>query len=99
MVARTAADTAARVTGAVMKIAGSGAGGGGACTVSAAGRGEAEKIFGSLGHTGREISLHINLANLENECCRSAFLRGLFFPAEQLPIRLVNTIWNLPCRT
>ena len=78
MVARTAADTAARVTGAVMKIAGSGAGGGGACTVSAAGRGEAEKIFGSLGHTGREISLHINLANLENECCRSAFLRGAF---------------------
>lgn len=36
------------------------------------------RVLSSFGHTGSEINLRINLANLENECCRSAFLRGVF---------------------
>ena len=29
-----------------------------------------------FGHTGQETSLRVNRANLENECCTAAFLRG-----------------------
>lgn len=47
-------------------------------TVSSAGEKDAERILNGFGHTSGEISLRINLANLENECCRSAFLRGVF---------------------
>ncbi|MCR4924989.1 MAG: DNA-binding protein WhiA [Clostridiales bacterium] len=36
------------------------------------------KILDALGYTGKEISVDINLANVENECCASAFLRGAF---------------------
>ncbi len=31
-----------------------------------------------FGHTGREPSLKINLANIEQDCCVAAFLRGAF---------------------
>ena len=31
-----------------------------------------------FGHTGQETSLRVNRANLENECCTAAFLRGAF---------------------
>lgn len=47
-------------------------------TVSAENPHGAETILDAFGHTGGEISLRINHANLENECCRSAFLRGVF---------------------
>ncbi|MGI6261784.1 MAG: DNA-binding protein WhiA [Acutalibacteraceae bacterium] len=35
-------------------------------------------VLAHFGHTGRESSLKINLANLENDCCTAAFLRGAF---------------------
>ena len=35
-------------------------------------------VLAHFGHTGREPSLKINLANLENDCCAAAFLRGAF---------------------
>ncbi len=43
-----------------------------------AGEDQRKSILGYFGHTGEEISLRINHANLENECCGSAFLRGAF---------------------
>ena len=49
-----------------------------AYSVSIPGENQREELLSFLGHTGKEISLRINLANLENDCCRSAFLRGAF---------------------
>ncbi len=43
-----------------------------------AGEDQCKSVLGCFGHTGEEISLRINHANLENECCGSAFLRGAF---------------------
>lgn len=79
--ARLAAQFAAEVTGAIIDVsltqthkkeaAAS-------CTVSAVGAEQAAKVMESFGHTGREISLRIDLANLENDCCHASFLRGVF---------------------
>ncbi len=78
--ARLAAQLAAEVTGAIMDVstAPTGKKRSAACTVSAAGPEQAARVFGFFGHTGREISLRIGLANLENDCCRASFLRGAF---------------------
>lgn len=79
--ARRAAEFAAEATGTVMEVvpqktrAGSDAA---AYTVSAADAGQAAGMLQALGHSGHEVSLHINLANLENDCCFAAFLRGVF---------------------
>ena len=35
-------------------------------------------LLESFGHTGRELVLRINYANIENDCCYAAFLRGAF---------------------
>lgn len=37
-----------------------------------------KKIFDSYSHNINEVALRINRANIENECCCSAFLRGVF---------------------
>lgn len=37
-----------------------------------------EKVFNKFGHTLKETSLRINRANISDECCSSAFLRGVF---------------------
>lgn len=45
------------------------------------------------------LALHVNLALLENDCCRRAFLRGAFLraaPSQTLPSAI---IWNSPPRT
>ena len=47
-------------------------------TMSVQGTENILRVLDCFGHTGNEVSLKINLANLENECCRSAFLRGVF---------------------
>lgn len=49
-----------------------------ACTVTVPGEDQIGALLGFLGHTGTEVSLRLNLANVENDCCRSAFLRGAF---------------------
>lgn len=36
------------------------------------------QLLEAFGHTGRETSLRVNRAVLENECCTAAFLRGAF---------------------
>lgn len=40
--------------------------------------GSRQALLEEFGHTGREPSLRLNRANLENECCTAAFLRGAF---------------------
>lgn len=47
-------------------------------TVSVPEENQIKQVLHRFGHTGREINLRIHSANLENECCRSAFLRGVF---------------------
>lgn len=78
--ARLAAQLAAEVTGAIMDISLAHAlkKDTASCTVSAAGPEQAAKVLESFSHTGREISLRIDLANLENDCCHASFLRGVF---------------------
>lgn len=39
---------------------------------------EKEIVFDKFGHTLKETSLRINRANIADECCSSAFLRGVF---------------------
>ncbi len=39
---------------------------------------EKETVFNKFGHTLKETSLRINRANISDECCSSAFLRGVF---------------------
>lgn len=36
------------------------------------------RLLEAFGHSGRELSLRINRAMLENDCCMAAFLRGAF---------------------
>lgn len=79
--ARRTAQFAAEITGAIMDVSSleiHKKDGAAAYTVSAAGTEQAEKILHCLGHSGKEISLRINLANLENSCCLASFLRGAF---------------------
>jgi DNA-binding protein WhiA len=49
-----------------------------AFTFQTVGEDQRKSVLTYFGHTGNEISLRINRANLENECCNSAFLRGAF---------------------
>ncbi len=37
-----------------------------------------EKAFEKFGHSSKEASLRINRANIADECCQAAFLRGVF---------------------
>lgn len=39
---------------------------------------EKNKVFDKFGHSLSETSLRINRANISDECCNSAFLRGVF---------------------
>lgn len=39
---------------------------------------ERQKIRSAFGHDKKELSLRLNRANIENECCQGAFLRGVF---------------------
>lgn len=73
-----------------------------AFTVSVTGAAEREAVLGCFGHTGTEISLRINHANLENECCASAFLRGAFLscgtvtdPRKEYHLEFVVPFMNL----
>ncbi|MDF2631605.1 MAG: whiA [Caproiciproducens sp.] len=49
-----------------------------AFTVTVNGEDQRERVLSFFGHTGGEISLRINRANIENDCCAGAFLRGVF---------------------
>lgn len=49
-----------------------------AFTVAVSGSGQREAVLACFGHMKAEINLRINRANIENECCACAFLRGVF---------------------
>ena len=42
----------------------------------------------------RSVSLHLNRGLLEDDHCRAAFLRGVFWRAVPSPTRISATIWN-----
>lgn len=39
---------------------------------------DVSRLFEAFGHSGKNLTLRINRANIENECCNAAFLRGVF---------------------
>ena len=98
--ARLAAEYAAEVAGAVMDVSAPQARKKDAavCTVSAVGAAEAAKVLACFGHTGKEISLRIGFANLENDCCHAAFLRGAFLACGTVtaPEREYRLEFNVP---
>lgn len=50
----------------------------GVYTLSLPGEDNRKRLLEAFGHTGREVNLRLNRANLENECCMRAFIRGAF---------------------
>lgn len=50
----------------------------GKITVSVKSAEDKKKVLAAFGHGERELSRRINRANIENECCAGAFLRGAF---------------------
>ena len=46
--------------------------------ISIPNEGDRFSLLESFGHTGQELALRINYANIEDECCFAAFLRGPF---------------------
>lgn len=96
--AHRAAQLTAEVTGAIVDISASVSrrkSRQNAFTVSVSGTDQRAAMLSCFGHTGSEINLRINYANLENDCCISAFLRGVFFLAGLLQIRKKTTTSNL----
>ena len=47
-------------------------------TISVDSREERERILEHFGYTGLEPNIRVNMANMEQDCCLSAFLRGAF---------------------
>lgn len=60
-----------------------------------------EKLLSVFGHTGRETTLRINLAVLEDDCCPAAFLRGAFLACGTAndPNKEYRLEFNLPHQT
>ena len=51
---------------------------GGTYTLLIPGDDQRQRLLETFGHTGLEVNLRLNRANLENECCMCAFIRGAF---------------------
>ncbi|MFR6394528.1 MAG: hypothetical protein ACLUNQ_05020 [Oscillospiraceae bacterium] len=59
-----------------------------------------ERIISQFGYEAKQtLALHINFGVLEEDCCRTSFLRGLFSPAAVSPIRKSATTWSSPATT
>lgn len=50
----------------------------GVYTLAIPGDDQRRRLLEAFGHTGREVNLRLNRANLENDCCMCAFVRGAF---------------------
>ena len=50
----------------------------GVCHLSIPSPSDRIKALETFGHSAQETSLHVNRANLEDECCMQAFVRGAF---------------------
>ena len=57
-----------------------------------------ERIINILGHHVRQLTaLHVNFGLLEEDCCRTAFLRGAFLAGgRRHTTRRSGTIWSWP---
>lgn len=64
-----------KVCGVELKIAQSGSG---KLKVSAETAQDRQRIRSAFGHDKNELNLRLNRANIENDCCQGAFLRGVF---------------------
>lgn len=64
-----------KVCGVELKIAQSGSG---KLKVSAETAQDKQRIRSAFGHDKNELNLRLNRANIENDCCQGAFLRGVF---------------------
>lgn len=80
-VAHHAAQLAARVTGSYVDLSTAlfhADAHKSAYTLTVAGEEQRKAVLACFGYDGSEISLRINHANLDGDCCESAFLRGAF---------------------
>lgn len=58
-------------------------------------RSKLDRIINQLGYDPRQnLVLHVNFGLLEDECCRTAFLRGAFLAGAASPTRKSATIWS-----
>ena len=81
LLARQAAEMIAAETGTFVEIvtpSRRGKPGAQHCVVTIPREAQRAGILSHFGHTGKELNLRINRANLENECCERAFLRSVF---------------------
>ncbi|NCC87728.1 MAG: DNA-binding protein WhiA [Clostridia bacterium] len=98
-IAKIYARTIEQITGQVQPIKCSAAG---KYSVNVQGEKRRRKILEYFGHTGSEITLRLNRANIADECCYSAFLRGVFLacgtitsPSKDYHLEFVVTHFNL----
>ncbi|WP_085833951.1 DNA-binding protein WhiA [Clostridium merdae] len=78
LVARRAAQLAAQTTGAIVDVRTAVSFHRSSYTLLVQEESHRSQVLSAFGHSGQEISLRVNLANLENDCCKAAFLRGVF---------------------
>ncbi|WP_283608721.1 DNA-binding protein WhiA [Faecalispora anaeroviscerum] len=78
MVARRAAQFTAQITGAIVDVRTAVSYRRSSYVLTVQEESQRRQVLSVFGHSGNEISLRVNLANLENECCKAAFLRGVF---------------------
>ncbi len=78
-VARLMAESAAEVAGVMVEMSVSmHRKESGVYTLTIPGDDQRCRLLDAFGHTGREVNLRLNRANLENDCCMCAFVRGAF---------------------
>ncbi len=78
-VARLMAEKAAEAAGVFVETSVSvSRKGGGSDTLTIPGENQRQRLLEAFGHSGRELNLRINRANLENDCCIGGFVRGAF---------------------
>ncbi len=98
-IAKMYAKTIEKITSQVQPIKCSPAG---KYSVNVQGEKKREKVLEHFGYTGSEITLRINRANLLDECCYNAFLRGVFLacgtitsPKKEYHLEFVATHLNI----
>lgn len=56
----------------------------GKCNINIGRESECMRILESFGYTGQELSIDIKSGNIQNDCCKRAFLRGAFLSCGNL---------------
>ena len=101
-VARRAAQFTAQVTGAIVDVRTAVSYHRSSYTLTVTQESQRQKVLAEFGYSGQEISLRINHSNLENDCCKAAFLRGVFLscgtvtdPNKDYHLELILPFMNL----